>query len=99
MGYPIVNSIEGPLPKITPPNCTEGCITRCILKYNDYSISACVIVYVLMLNDNLYLIDSHTQMVDVEEGSNTYTNGFVIPSISRRNSLIEADVIPFPNQV
>ena len=99
MGYPIVNSVEGPLEKIALSNCTEGCITRCILKYNDYSISACMIVYVLMLNDNLYLIDSHTQMVVAENSSNTYIDGFVMPRINRRDSLIEADIRSFPNQV
>ena len=58
-----------------------------------------MIVYVLMLNDNLYLIDSYTQMVVVEEGSNTYTDGFVMPRISRRDSLIEAVIRSFPNEV
>lgn len=63
MGYPIVNSVEGPLLKITPSNCTEGCITRCILYGGESSTKPCIIVYVLKLNDTLYLIDSYCQIV------------------------------------
>lgn len=63
MGYPIVNSVEGPLSEITPSNCTEGCITRCILCGGYSSVKPCIIVYVLKLNDTLYLIDSYYQIV------------------------------------
>lgn len=69
MGYPIVNSVEGPLSEILPSNCTEGCITRCILWNGDSNIKPCIIVYVLKLNDTLYLIDSYCQIVSLDSTS------------------------------
>ena len=99
MGYPIVNSVEGPLKEITPSNCTEGCITRCILKYNiNNLINTTIIVYVLKLTDNLYLIDSYTQMFVIEDYSaNPYV--FIMPKLSSSNLNISAGTGLFPNRV
>ena len=59
-----MNSVAGPLLSIGPSSCTEGCITRCILYYSEAGEpSACIIVYVLMLNKKLYLIDSYSQIL------------------------------------
>lgn len=97
MGYPIVNSIEGPLPEITSSNCTEGCITRCILNYNiNDSINASIIVYVLRLNNSLYLIDSYTQMVIVYDSPNP--NMLLMPRVTGSSSII-VDGGLFPNDV
>lgn len=67
MGYPIMNSIEGPLRKITSSNCTEGCITRCLVYDGNYNVI--LIAYVLLLNDTMYLLDSSYVIAYMDTGS------------------------------
>lgn len=57
MGYPIVNSVEGPLREITPYNCTEGCITRCLV-YQANQHNVILVAYVLLLDGTIYLLDN-----------------------------------------
>ena len=94
-----MNSIEGPLSIIRSSNCTEGCITRCILTRGSASVNVCIVVYILMLNNNLYLIDSYAQMITTYESANTGNSGFFMPKIDYQNNIIIADIKLFPNQV
>lgn len=91
MGYPIVNSIEGPLTQITSSDCTEGCITRCILYDGNSSVGPCIIVYVLRLNDDLYLIDSYCQIV---QASDFNASRLLVPKLGSRSITTEYAFFP-----
>lgn len=67
MGYPIVNSVEGPLRDITSSNCTEGCITRCLVYEADFNVI--LVAYILLLNDTIYLLDSSYVIAYTDSGS------------------------------
>lgn len=67
MGYPIVNSIEGPLKQITASNCTEGCITRCLV-YQANRHNVILVAYVLLLDGTIYLLDSSYVVACINSG-------------------------------
>lgn len=99
MGYPIVNSIEGPLQEITPSNCTEGCITRCLVYDGNYNVI--LIAYVLLLNNTMYLLDSSYMIAYTESGS--FGSMMFMLDVRNMSSLssqaIEAYHSFFPNTV
>jgi len=96
MGYPIVNSIEGPLRNITPTNCTEGCITRCLVYETDHNVI--LVAYVLLLNNIMYLLDSSYMIAYTGTGSMMFMlNVNSMSSLS--NQVVEAYHSFFPNTV
>lgn len=94
MGYPIVNSVEGPLTQINSSNCTEGCITRCILYDGNSNVGPCIIVYALRLNDDLYLIDSYCQIVQTSDFD---ASRLLVPKLESVS--ITTEYALFPNNV
>lgn len=96
MGYPIVNSVEGPLKRITPSNCTEGCITRCLVYESDYNVT--LVAYILLLNDTMYLLDSSYVIAYIDSGSMMFMLNVKSMS-SSSNQVVEAYYSFFPNTV
>lgn len=96
MGYPIVNSVEGPLRDITPTNCTEGCITRCLVYEADYNVI--LVAYILLLNDTMYLLDSSYVIAYTDTESMMFMLN--VKSMSSSSSqVVEAYHSFFPNTV
>lgn len=96
MGYPIVNSVEGPLEEITPSNCTEGCITRCLISSSsrrrvDYTIVA----YILCLNSNIFLIDSSYLII---QSDGMASSQIVFPNVNTSAGKINLSSGRFPNE-
>lgn len=97
MGYPIVNSVEGPLKQITPSNCTEGCITRCLV-YQANNCNVTLVAYVLLLNDTIYLLDSSYVIAYTDSGSVMFM--LDVRSISGSSSqILKVSDSLFPNTI
>lgn len=97
MGYPIVDSVEGPLEEIGSANCTEGCITRCLLTTFNYMA---LVVYVLRTNGNIYLIDSSYIICDkIIGGSTDQISSYLCIPCKSETSRIYANLRKFPNTI
>lgn len=96
MGYPIVNSTEGPLDKITSSNCTEGCITRCLIRSGSSKVNYAIVAYILCLNSDIFLIDSSYLMV--ENSSGVMDARLIFPNVDESAMGIRLGAGSFPNE-
>lgn len=95
MGYPIVNSTEGPLDEIAPSNCTEGCITRCLIKSGSNTVNYAIVAYILRLNSKIFLIDSSYLII---QSSSMVNSRIIFPNVNTNEGKISLGHGRFPNE-